>query len=182
MTSKNRPKIIFFQISWKLIENLVLLTTYSRKLIKFLKFKKKIHQNRINGLDFRAAGSSKSVSRVQKSRLKSSKNGQKIDFFEKNLTVTDIFFDFMGGYRSTFSRKIGQKRVFWFNIALSEVPKFNIRVSKKDKNIHFMQKLSMTMCFSSLIATTFVLTLFGLAPYLGLCILVVKVFKVQLWR
>ena len=29
------------------------------------------------------------------------------------------------------------------------------------------------MCFSSLIATTFVLTLFGLVPYLGLCISVV---------
>ena len=40
----------------------------------------------------------------------------------------------------------------------------------------------MTMCFSSLIATTFVLTLLGLVPYLGLCILVVKVslLKVQL--
>ena len=108
--SKKRPKISFFQISWKLIKNFIFLTTYSRKLIKFLKFKKKIHQNRINGLDFRAAGSSKSVSRVQKSRLKSSKNGKNIDFFEKILTVTDIFFDFMGGYRLTFSRKIGQNR------------------------------------------------------------------------
>ena len=66
--------------------------------------------------------------------------------------------------------QIGQKRIFWFNIALSEVPKCNIQVSKKDKNIHFMQKLQMTMCFSSLIATTFVSILFGLVPYLGLCI------------
>ena len=58
---------------------------------------------------------------------------------------------------------------------LSAVPKCNIRVSEKDKNIHFIQKLPMTMCFSSLIATTFVFTLFGLVPYLRLCILVVKV-------
>ena len=61
----------------------------------------------MNGLDLRAHRSSKSVSRVKKSRLKSSKNGKNIDFFEKNLTVTDIFFDFMGGYHSTFCRKIG---------------------------------------------------------------------------
>ena len=33
----------------------------------------------------------------------------------------------------------------------------------------------MTMFFSSLMATTFVLTLLGLVPYSGLCILVVKV-------
>ena len=47
------------------------------------------------------------------------------------------------------------------NVALYEVPKRNIWVSGKDQNIHFIQKLQMTMCFSSLIATTFVLTLLG---------------------
>ena len=47
------------------------------------------------------------MSRVKKLCLKSSKNGKNIDFLEKFLTVTDIYFYFMGGYHSTFSRKIG---------------------------------------------------------------------------
>ena len=46
---------------WKFI----FLTPHPVKLIKFLRFKKKIHQNRTNGLDFRAFRSRKSVSRGQ---------------------------------------------------------------------------------------------------------------------
>ena len=85
----------------------------------------------------------------------------------------EIFLDFTGGYNSIFSCKISpkfEKNVFWSNIVLSEQSKCNIQVSEKYKNIHFVQKLQMTMCFSSLIATTFVLTLFGLVPYLRRCI------------
>ena len=50
------------------------LTPHPGKLIKFLKLKK-IHQNQVSGLDFRAGQSSKNMSQVKKLRLKSEMGG-----------------------------------------------------------------------------------------------------------
>ena len=52
----------------------IFLTPHPGKLIKFLKLKK-IHQNQVSGLDFRAGQSSKNMSQVKKLRLKSEMGG-----------------------------------------------------------------------------------------------------------
>ena len=82
-----------------------------QKLIKFLKFQKKIHQNRIIGLDFRDFRSSKSVSRVEKTRLKSSFQGRNIIFKEKCLTVTFSKILFQVGLQFNFWSK-NQRKYF----------------------------------------------------------------------
>ena len=64
------------------------------KISEILNF---FYQNRINGSDFRDFRSSKSVQRVEKTRLKSSFQGRNIIFKEKCLTVTNIIFFILGG-------------------------------------------------------------------------------------
>ena len=73
----------------------------------------------------------------------------------------------MGGYPQLLAVKlvqIGQKRIFWFNIALSEVPKCNIRPSKKRQKYSFYAKTSNDDVFQFIDSNNFCINTFWIGP------------------
>ena len=87
-----------------------------QKADKISEIFKKIHQNRIIGLDFRDFRSLKSVQRYEKTHLKPSFQGRNIIFQEKCLTVTNIIFLFQVGLQFNFWPKNQHKYFLKINL------------------------------------------------------------------
>ena len=91
-----------------------------QKAYKISTFLKKNYPNRTNGLDLTDRQSQKSASRVKKITSKTIQKWQKYRFLTNFLNRNRHFFlDFMGGYYSTFGRKMdsfSKKCNFWSKI------------------------------------------------------------------